>query len=146
MNLFIESAYDGGRRAFADAPRAERVPNVPAGGDRDVFRPPAAPAGEDACGTTGSLPVSEDGRIPRHQRYRDEIAYDRRRSKRFRRRSVLRVFAMLIAIPAVLAIAFVVSYVLTLIAGGATPEEVVELLRNLWSRLQGAAFHLLGMV
>lgn len=146
MNLFIEPVHDGGGQAFADASRANRVSGGSAGGDRGVFRPPAASAGEDVCGTTGSLPITEGERSSQSHQYRDEIAYDRRRSKRFKRRGALRILAMLIAIPVVLAVAFIVSYVLTLVAGGATPEEIVELLHNLWNRLYGAAYHLLGMV
>lgn len=146
MNLFIETARDGGETAPAGASRAERASSRPAGESRGVFRPPAPSACEDACGTTGSLPVAGAASAPSYQAYRDEIIYDQRRSRRHRWQGALRLIAMLVAIPAVLAVAFVVSYVLTLIAGGATPDEVVELLRNLWSRLQGAAFHLLGMV
>lgn len=146
MNLFIETARDGGETAFVGASRADRTSSRPAGESRGVFRPPAPSACEDACGTTGSLPVAGTASAPSYQAHRDEIIYDQRRSRRHRWHGVLRIVAMLVAIPAVLAVAFVVSYVLTLIAGGATPEEVIELLRNLWSRLQGAAFHLLGMV
>ena len=145
MNLFIETSRDGGEMAFAGASRADCVPSRPSGESRGVFHSPVPSACEDACGTTGSLPVAGTASAPSYQAYRDEIIHDQRRSRRHRWHGVLRIVAMLVAIPAVLAVAFVVSYVLTLIAGGATPEEVMELLRNLWSRLQGAAFHLLGM-
>lgn len=145
MNLFIETSRDGGEMAFAGASRADCAPSRPSGESRGVFHPPAPSACDDACGTTGGLPVAGTASAPSYQAYRDEIIHDQRRSRRHRWHGVLRIVAMLVAIPAVLAVAFVVSYVLTLIAGGATPEEVMELLRNLWSRLQGAAFHLLGM-
>lgn len=146
MNLFIEPTRQGSRRSLVDASRVDCVPDGQVAEDRGVFHPPASPVREDACGTTGSLPVSGAERGPSSHPYSDEVAYDRRRSKRSKRRGVLRAVAMLVAVPAVLAIAFVSSYVLTLIAGGATPEEIVELLHNLWSRLHGAAYHLLGMV
>ncbi len=60
--------------------------------------------------------------------YRDELAFDKRRTRRRKRLAVLRVVGLIIGIPLLLAVVFVGSYVCTCILNGATPEEVAELL------------------
>ncbi|WP_019239402.1 MULTISPECIES: hypothetical protein [Enorma] len=60
--------------------------------------------------------------------YREELAFDKRRTCRRKRLAVLRVVRLIIGIPLLLAVVFVGSYVCTCILNGATPEEVAELL------------------
>ena len=144
MNLFIDAVrqqqppasnrwrgrermptQDEDARSFRDA-------SVP---DADNRRPSAARGVPDDRSEDTEHEVSQEF-------YRDEIAFDRRRTRRRRRRGVLRALAVLVSIPVVLVAAFLVSYVLTCIAGGATPDEVVELLGGLWERVRGAAYEL----
>lgn len=142
MNLFIDAV----RQQQSPAPDRwrgrERMPiqdedarsfrgvSVPETDDR---RRSVARGVPDDCREDTEYEVSQEF-------YRDEIAFDRRRTRRRRRRGVLRALAVLVLIPVVLVAAFLVSYVSTCIAGGATPDEVVELLGGLWERVRGAAY------
>lgn len=70
--------------------------------------------------------------------YRQELDYDRRRSKHRTLRASLRTLAMIVLVPLGLAAIFLVSYSLTCILNGATPSEVVQHLTNLVQRLMTA--------
>lgn len=80
----------------------------------------AAPHG---AGYAGNEPYSVA-----QEAYREELAFDKRRTRRRKRLAVLRVVRLIIGIPLLLAVVFVGSYVCTCILNGATPEEVAELL------------------
>ena len=70
--------------------------------------------------------------------YRRELDYDRRRSKRRTLRARLRTLATIVLVPLGLVAIFLVSYSLTCILNGATPNEVVQHLTNLVQRLAAA--------
>lgn len=69
--------------------------------------------------------------------YRDEMAFNRKRASARKRRGILRALAFVIAVPLMLIVAFVVSYVLTCILNGASPDDIALLLGDLWARVQG---------
>lgn len=83
-----------------------------------------------------------DGRVEAEPRstaaeaYREEKAYDRRRAKKHRFMGVLRVLVMIVLLPLALATVFVGSYALTCILNGASFDEVVQLVGELFARLQ----------
>lgn len=68
--------------------------------------------------------------------YREELAFDKKRGRRRRLLAVMRAFALIIMIPVLLCAIFIGSYVLTCILNGASPEEVVELLGTMVSRIE----------
>lgn len=144
MNLFIDAVRQQQPPAPDRRRGRERVPTR----DEDArsYRDASAPETDDRRRSAArGVPddrVEDTEHEVSQEFYRDEIAFDRRRTRRRRRRGVLRALAVLVLIPVVLVAAFLVSYVLTCIAGGATPDEVVELLGGLWERVRGAAFDL----
>lgn len=64
------------------------------------------------------------------------MAYNRSRAQRRRRAGVLRVLLLVIAVPLMLVIAFVVSYILTCILNGASPDDIAGLLADLADRVR----------
>lgn len=68
--------------------------------------------------------------------YQEEMAYNRSRAQRRRRAGVLRVLLLVIAVPLMLVIAFVVSYILTCILNGASPDDIAGLLADLADRVR----------
>lgn len=76
--------------------------------------------------------------------YRKELAFDRKRARRRKSGAVLRALGYCVGVPIALVIVFVVSYVLTCIVNGATPEEVVELAGSLFERVRGFVWQLMG--
>ena len=68
--------------------------------------------------------------------YQEELAYNRSRAQRRRRAGVLRVLLLIIAVPLMLVIAFVVSYILTCILNGASPDDIAGLLADLADRVR----------
>ena len=70
--------------------------------------------------------------------YRQELDYDRRRAKRRTLRARLKTLAMIVIVPLGLIVVFLASYSLTCILNGATPDEVVQHLTNLYARLASA--------
>lgn len=68
--------------------------------------------------------------------YQEEMAYNRSRAQRRRRAGVLRVLLLIIAVPLMLVIAFVVSYILTCILNGASPDDIAGLLADLADRVR----------
>ena len=68
------------------------------------------------------------------------------RANRRRRNGALRVIALIVVVPLMLVLAFVVSYVLTCILNGASPDDIVGLLADLADRVGSwiADFHPFG--
>ena len=135
MNLFIESPTqrevrracaravpDEARRRLYAVPRAEdtaslRIEESASGGtSRDSGRP------------DGSYSVAQES-------YQEELAYLHRRTRRSRAFAVLRVVSLIVLVPLALVALFLLAYVLTCIMDGASPEEVVELVSALLTRL-----------
>ncbi len=144
MNLFIDAVRQQQPPASDRWRGRERVPiqDEDARSFRDASVPETDDGGRSAARVVPDDRCEDTEHEVSQEFYRDEIAFDRRRTCRRRRRGVLRALAVLVMIPVVLMAAFLVSYVLTCIAGGATPDEVVELLGGLWERVRGAAYEL----
>ena len=87
---------------------------------------PAPPAGRGPAPETYS--VQQDS-------YAQELAFDKRRARRRRLGQRLRTLAMVVLIPLGLAVIFLVSYALTCILNGASPNEVLQHLAALGQRL-----------
>ena len=74
--------------------------------------------------------------------YREEKAFDRKRRRRRACARVLRMLALMVLIPVAIAAVFLVSYALTCILNGASPEELVASFENLFARIEGLLFEL----
>lgn len=127
------------------APVASGAPQVayPAAG-------PAGPGPQEASAAYGASTQPASGYPERgasqqpwnqyslaQETYREERAYDRQRARRRKRHGVLRIVGMFILVPLMLVAAFLVSYILTCIINGASPDDVAGLLANLWERIRG---------
>ena len=114
----VHATADGGGAAVGGAARAaRRAPESLAGG---------------AHSEAESEPVPLAG-----EAYREEMAYDRRRARRRRLAGVLRVLAMIVAVPLAVVVVFLASYALTCILNGASPDELAQLMGNLFSSVGG---------
>ena len=80
-----------------------------------------------------------DGYSAAEEAYREEKAFDRRRVRRSKLAHALRIVATLILVPLALAAVFLVSYALTCILNGASPDELATLVSNLLARIATAA-------
>lgn len=74
--------------------------------------------------------------------YREEKAFDRKRQRRRARSRVLRILALMVLVPLAIVAVFLVSYALTCILNGASPEELVASFENLFARVEGLLFEL----
>ena len=131
-------------RRVADAPEPDldldEVPGCESprrGGPQDAAGTSFGP--QDAAGTSfGPLEptsVAADA-------YREEKAFDRKRRRRRARGRVLRVFALIILAPIAIVAVFLISYALTCILNGASPDELVDSFANLFVRIEGVLFDL----
>ena len=69
--------------------------------------------------------------------YRAEKAYDRKRARKRKLAGALRMLAMAVLLPLAVVAVFLISYVLTCILNGASPDELVQLVAQLFSRVKG---------
>lgn len=88
---------------------------------------------------------TSDGYSVAQGAYREELAFQRRRARRRRIGACLRVLALIVLIPLGLAAVFVGSYVLTCIINGATPEEVLDVLAAMPSRVESFVRSVMAM-
>lgn len=129
--------------AESAGPGARFIPGVP---DLDLDE---APGYEAAGQPTSSRPDTERGPFAAHRvavasepqsiaadAYRDEKAYDRKRTRRRKRGHAFRILLLVLFMPIAIAAVFLISYVLTCILNGATPEEVMDSLGNLALRVE----------
>lgn len=120
MNLFIETPQQrADRRELEERWRdrshgAIEVPNAP------------QPVREPAARQRYSL---------EQETYQEELAFHKRRLRTSRMASVARIVLAVVLIPLGLAALFVASYAFTCIIDGATPAEVVELLKGFAERV-----------
>lgn len=152
MDLFIEAPQDtAGWRLRELQVREQRIRER--AGREDCARPgnPSGPVCHKGrrnrsepgfCGDLGR------GRAPRttaaaprggysleQETYRKELAFDRRRARVRRLRCAVRTLALAVAIPVVLLLVFIASYLLTCMLNGAAPEECPQLLQSLGTRI-----------
>lgn len=156
MNLFIETQQQRAARLERDYAR------IPGGGGASQYRDAAGYAPEarrDAYGDRSRYAEARDGACDDRSRYaeprgcysvqqdsyREELAFDRARSRRRRLAAVLKVVALVIATPVALVVVFVAAYAFTCILNGATPDEVVVMLSDLANEVAGAVAAVLGM-
>ena len=151
MNLFIDTPQRSAermerRQLLREADRRETVRRVADAPEPDLdldevpgCESPRRGGPQDAAGTSfGPLEptsVAADA-------YREEKAFDRKRRRRRARGRVLRVFALIILAPIAIVAVFLISYALTCILNGASPDELVDSFANLFVRIEGVLFDL----
>jgi len=127
MDLFLETPQQQAERMLRQQQRLMEMQMQGA-----AVQPPAqntAPAVSPADAVDpGAYSVQQDS-------YAQELAFDKRRARRRRWAQRLRTLAMIVLIPLGLAAIFLVSYALTCILNGASPNEVLEHLAALGQRL-----------
>ena len=74
--------------------------------------------------------------------YREEKAFDRKRRRRRGLGRVLRMLMLIVLTPLAIVAVFLISYALTCILNGASPEELVPSFENLFARVEGLLFEL----
>ena len=92
------------------------------------------PVAQNAAPEMASAPAPETYSVQQDS-YAQELAFDKRRARRRRLGQRLRTLAMIVLIPLGLAAIFLVSYSLTCILNGASPNEVLQHLSALGQRL-----------
>ena len=140
----VADPYDGARGGRGDAFADEGL----SGGDRYSSEALFGDVGEDRSHRTGGLfgrgasseaaahdARSEDYSVQQEE-YRRELDYDRGRARRRTARARLRTLAMVVIVPLGLVAIFLVSYSLTCILNGATPDEIVQHLATLVARIE----------
>lgn len=131
---------DGARRVSDEAGAGAPLPRERRG-KRD--------AGADAARTTAAEPAqnatpaaASAAKLPFSQAqhtYQEEIAYDRRRTRRRALGVVVRTLAFVVLLPLLLIAAFLISYAVTCILNGASPEELAQQMGLLFERAEGFA-------
>ena len=131
MDLFLETPQQQAERMLRQQQRLMemQMQGVAVQPRAQNAAPPVSPAG-------GSAP--EDYSVQQDS-YAQELAFDKRRSRRRRWGQRLRTLAMIVLIPLGLAAIFLASYALTCILNGASPSEVLEHLAALGQRLGDVA-------
>lgn len=107
---------------------------------------PGAVSRFDARGTGRLQSYGEEDYSIAGDAYREEIAYDKWRARRKKRGAILKVVAYLLLLPCAVAAVFLVSYALTCILNGASPDELGDQMLNLFQRIGALARYLLPSV
>lgn len=123
-----DAAAQGGREA---AVRGGCVTAGVAGENAVPQRDPGAACTSGSTSTQGleSSPCSIAG-----EAYREEKAYAARRHRHKLVLGMLRTVGVIVAVPVIVTLVFVASYALTCVLEGATPEELVQALSDLWEQ------------
>ena len=131
MDLFLETPQQQAERMLRQQQRLMemQMQGVAVQPRAQNAAPPVSPAG-------GSAPENYSVQQDSHAQ---ELAFDKRRSRRRRWGQRLRTLAMIVLIPLGLAAIFLASYALTCILNGASPSEVLEHLAALGQRLGDVA-------
>lgn len=154
MSLFIESAQ-----------RAARRRDVVAGWDRDAgarhaddgldldeapgYEAASGPAGAPRSGAVAAAlantaPAASEAYSTAQEAYRDALAYDAQRSRSRKCWAVVRIAMIAVLTPVALVLLFLAAYATTCIVNGATPEELVGLMGQLFERMAVFAGQVLG--
>ena len=123
MDLFLETPRQQAERMLRQQQRLMEMQMQGAAAQAPAQN--AVPAGGVA---SESYSVQQDS-------YAQELAFDKRRTRRRRLGQRLRTLAMIVVIPLGLVAIFLASYALTCILNGASPEEVLRHLAALGRRL-----------
>ena len=137
MDLFLETPQQQAERILRQQQQLMEMQSQ--GAPAQIFAQGAAPAAAPVAAfghesTRGSEPASEAYSVQQDS-YAQELAFDKRRARRRRLGQRLRTLAMIVLIPLGLAAIFLVSYALTCIINGASPNEVLQHLAALGQRL-----------
>lgn len=127
MDLFLETPRQQAERMLRQQQRLMEMQMQGAAAQAPAQN--AAPAGGVA---SESYSVQQDS-------YAQELAFDKRRTRRRRLGQRLRTLAMIVVIPLGLVAIFLASYALTCILNGTSPEEVLRHLAALGRRLGDVA-------
>ena len=161
MQLFLETPEMRARRqersdgACAAEPRYGGVPGVaaPAAPPARIGLFDAEPPTQAAQARTASTqtvhesaPRPDDRYSLEQESYQEELAFNKRRARQSIRRAVVRTLLIVVAVPVVLAAIFVAAYAFTCILDGATPEELVVLLQELFQDVANLVRNLVGQV
>ena len=131
MDLFLETPQQQAERMLRQQQRLMEMQMQGAAAQAPAQN--AAPAVSPAGGAASeNYSVQQDS-------YAQELAFDKRRTRRRRLGQRLRMLAMIVVIPLGLVAIFLVSYALTCILNGASPEEVLWHLAALGRRLGDVA-------
>ena len=155
MSLFIESAQraarrrdvvagwnrDAGARHADDGLDLDEAPGYEA-----ASGPARAPRGDGAAvaALTDTAPAASETYSTAQEAYRDALAYDKQRSRSRKRWAVARIAMIAVLTPLALVLLFLAAYATTCIVNGATPEELVELMGQLFERMAVFAGQVLG--
>ena len=131
MDLFLETPQQQAERMLRQQQRLMemQMQGVAVQPRAQNAASPVSPAGGSA---PENYSVQQDS-------YAQELAFDKRRSRRRRWGQRLRTLAMIVLTPLGLAAIFLASYALTCILNGASPSEVLEHLAALGQRLGDVA-------
>ena len=137
MDLFLETPQQQAERILRQ--QQQFMEMQAQGTPAQIFAQGPAPASASAVAlgresARGGEPES-DAYSVQQDSYAKELAFDKRRSRRRRLGQRLRTLAMIVLIPLGLAVIFLVSYALTCILNGASPNEVLQHLSALGQRL-----------
>ena len=125
MDLFLETPQQQAERMLRQQQRLMEMQMQGAAAQ--------APA-QNAAPEMASAPAPETYSVQQDS-YAQELAFDKHRARRRRLGQRLRTLAMIVLIPLGLAAIFLVSYALTCILNGASPNEVLQHLSALGQRL-----------
>lgn len=137
MDLFLETPQQQAERILRQQQQLMEMQSQ--GAPAQIFAKSAAPAAAPVAAfgrepTRGNESASEAYSVQQDS-YAQELAFDKRRARRRRLGQRLRTLAMIVFIPLGLAAIFLVSYSLTCILNGASPNEVLQHLSALGQRL-----------
>ncbi len=140
MDLFLETPQQQAERMLRQQQRLMEMQAQ--GASAQIFAQGASPTATPMAATErGSVhegePASEAYSVQQDS-YAQELAFDKRRARRRRLGQRLRTLAMIVLIPLGLMVIFLVSYALTCILNGASPNEVLQHLAALGQRLGDA--------
>ena len=125
MDLFLETPQQQAERMLRQQQRLMEMQMQGAA---------TQPVAQNAAPEMASAPAPETYSVQQDS-YAQELAFDKRRARRRRLGQSLRTLAMIVLIPLGLAAIFLVSYALTCILNGASPNEVLQHLSALGQRL-----------
>lgn len=133
MDLFLETPQQQAERMLRQQQRLMemQMQGVANQAPAQNVAPVATPA---TVGTSGHEPAPEAYSVQQDS-YAQELAFDKRRARHRRMGQRLRTLAMIVLIPLGLAAIFLMSYALTCILNGASPNEVLQHLAALGQRL-----------
>ena len=131
MDLFLETPRQQAERMLRQQQRPMEMQMQGAAAQAPAQN--AAPAVSPAVSPAGG--VASESYSVQQDSYAQELAFDKRRTRRRRLGQRLRTLAMIVVIPLGLVAIFLASYALTCILNGASPEEVLRHLAALGRRL-----------